>query len=275
VKLRNHYYIDSNKSKCCVYIRKNASSIFKKIIIDLAPKEIKTLSLSHSEIMFKSGNVSLEKARLCCERVFVLRDPAERVISGFLNRLIMKVPTASGAGVGKSIHSTTGMDPLSVTFSNFVSHYLSSGLSKVDSHFATVVSHLGPLNYTKVIFDKYLYDDARWVFGDEIADKYFFIKRNSTGKYVTADVKNAFNIPASELFLMFQASGVLPSKESFMDSNVVATIKKLYSADYDIYTDYISRRSKSGNLPVNIDMTNSKKINSSSKSFRRLLYFLR
>ncbi len=170
----------------------------------------------------------------------------------------MKVPTASKEGVGKSIHSICGRDPLSITFSSFVSDYLSSGLSKVDNHFATVVSHLGPLNYTKVMLDKFLYDDAKCIFGDETADKYFVIKRNATNKCITADLKNAFNIPASELFLMYQSSGVLPAKESFMHSSVVAAIKDLYSADYEIYTDYISRRSRSGNLPVNIDMTNRK-----------------
>ena len=258
MKLRNHYYIDSIRSKCCVYIRKNASTIFKKIIIDLASSKIKALSLSPTQMMFKSGYVSLENARLCRERVFVLRDPTERVISGFLNRFIMKVPTASKEGVGKSIHSICGRDPLSITFSSFVSDYLSSGLSKVDNHFATVVSHLGPFNYTKVMLDKFLYDDAKFIFGDETADKHFFIKRNATNKCITADLKNAFNIPASELFLMYQSSGVLPTKESLMDSSVVAAIKDLYSADYDIYTDYISRRSKNGNLPVNIDMTNKK-----------------
>jgi hypothetical protein len=71
----------------------------------------------------------------------------------------------------------------------------------------------------------------------------------------SVEIRDAANLPASEFLHLFQTKRALPSKSSFMTPDLVSALQHLYSHDQNIYTNYLARRAKNGNRPVNVDMT--------------------
>ena len=234
---------------CVVYIRKNACSALKAMILDdigeTNERKTDTQKMADYRLCTYENSTT---AKICC---FIIRDPLHRIVSGWLNQVVQKVDLTYPE-MFDAITDATSKHPRDVTFRDFLNSYLISG--KINGHFKPVVDHLYPILYTHVLHDKSLYEDARITFGDERAQKFFFRPLNATQLLKSETVKNACNITAGELFDSYKKHAILPSKESFLNINNAKKIQGFYAEDVSIYQSYLKKRNNTSN-PVSMDFT--------------------
>src|SRR5688500_14430029 len=82
--LLGHLAIETTPRVGYCYIRKNACSVFTRLILDLTPgkgeKDIRFLSRHH--------RLDYDDLAECAHVVFVIRDPFERLVSGFVQQVV-------------------------------------------------------------------------------------------------------------------------------------------------------------------------------------------
>lgn len=253
MKLKDHYFLDEERTTVYVYIRKNACSLFKRMILDALPKDKAASNLTDIQMMHRYRAASYREVSRAKRRVFVLRNPIERVVSGFLNQVVLKIDDdypEMFVEMEKQVEKPRG----DVTFEDFVSNYLcAADFSQVNAHFHPVVSHLGDFRYTHVLIDKTMYKDAWAVFGREIADKYFAVRRNDTSKLKSEKTPKAHLISAREILSTYRTEGYLPTKGSFISPDLRVALEKQYAADMTLFSTMMQRRTRRKDAPVGAD----------------------
>lgn len=255
--LKNHYYLDIKKQICGVYIRKNACSTFKKMALAHAAEGnfysdnyIKSEGLSPLQIMKASLSLTLKQAISCRKRVFIIRDPVDRLISGYLNIFVLRL----GRFPDSIPQKITGIELENMNFEGFINQYITLGFDEIDNHFAPLVSHLYPINYNYVMLDSELYNDALIVFGPQTAKQFFKRKMNNTSVFSTLSIPNPTKTPANKLYKFFQEQKKLPAKACFKTPNLISKINQLYKYDVQIYEKYMKDRIKNSNKPISVNM---------------------
>lgn len=253
MKLKNHYYLDQGKTICYAYIRKNACSVFKKLIVDEVAKcrDVHYETIVEAMYHFHVGNV--DAARKAPKRIFVIRDPLERVVSGFLNQIVFKIDTPYPE-MFNVIKTDLGLDPADLTFHTFVEQYLCGlSLAQINAHFHPITVILGPIEYTHVLWDRYLYEDVALVLGKDTADAYFTKPLNSTSKISNYAADDACLLSARDIFETFKSSGKVPDKGSFLCMDAVQDrLRNAYQRDLELYQSYLKHRRSNRNKPVPI-----------------------
>lgn len=246
---KTHYKIDETGHCCIAYIRKNACSGLKAMIID----DIGDL---------EDGKTVAQKMvdyRLCTYedviaaevRSFIIRDPLHRIVSGWLNQVVQKIDRAYPE-MFEGITKATGKDIHDVTFNDFVRSYLTT--KAINGHFSPVVDHLYPVLYTHVLHDASLYEDACVAFGPQRADKFFLRPYNATKSIKSQHLDNAPDIPTREIFSTFKEQSLLPTKESFLNTENIEIIHDIYSQDINIYNLYLDKRNDNSG-PISLDFS--------------------
>ena len=96
-RLNPHFIIDVMGGVGYTYIRKNACSVFKKMILqtsdsgDMDPNRFQ----NPSKFMGAYHRVSIKRMARLEQRIVVLRNPVERIISGYINQFLMHLRTPS------------------------------------------------------------------------------------------------------------------------------------------------------------------------------------
>ena len=246
---QTHFKVDESGKICVVYIRKNACSALKAMILD----DIGDLGAGKTDTqrMAEYRLCNFEEATSARVRSFIIRDPLHRVISGWLNQVVQKIDRAYPE-MFDGITDAVGKHPRDVTFNDFLKLYLTR--KKINGHFTPVVNHLYPMLYTHVLHDQSLYDDARIAFGNDLAQKNFLRPTNATGLLKSEHVEGAYNFTAGEIFDAFKERSILPSKDSFSSPQNIEIINDIYSDDVSVYKSYIKERI--GILgPISIDFS--------------------
>jgi hypothetical protein len=176
---------------------------------------------------------NIDRIKKIKNRVVVLRNPIDRVVSGFVNQYIMRMDRISD--LHKKVQEFTGIDYWKLSFKDFIELYLLKAPDKyLDAHFWKQTSHMAPVNYTHVWLLENLYKDSASLFGVEIATNYFLRKVNSTHNIPRYE-KEAYDLSAKKLFNKFLKKGILPSKDALIFSELREQIEFYYQKDIKLY----------------------------------------
>lgn len=215
------------------YIRKNACSAFKRMIIDTSPHRERFHEFAEPKaFMDKYHRLErLEEINKSDISIFVYRDPLERVVSLFRNKFIAR---EGEIHVFRSYRDLIGKDPNDASFTEFVNNYLGSGDQpfrriRLDPHCFTQHFHLLPIAYSHAIPMKELSHQMYHVLTPATAKLYF-------GKRVNATPSIEYDEPshlasASELRRRFSAGEGMPSLPALVTDELRERILSLYLAD--------------------------------------------
>lgn len=252
---KTHFRIDFGKRGVgYTYIRKNACSLFKKLILATSSSARSDPYRDNHPMKFmgeyhRIAEHSLAKLE---QHVAVLRDPIERVVSGYLSRFVMLLN-------GRSILVDNVENALSrpadeVSFEIFVQEYLARQDGDVDVHLVPQYAYLAPITYSHVLSLETLYEDAVIAFGDRRADRFFAQRVNSTEKFRADNGFDASQQTAKELMERHRQTKKFPSKDNFLTPDLEEQLRKLYRYDIDLWNHFQELRLQAGGGPVALDV---------------------
>lgn len=217
------------------YIRKNACSAFKRLIVGTSDKAEKP-SFKNNTIGFLSLHYKSRYPRdfwAADHTVFVYRDPLERIISVFKNKFIQR----SGAkDMFDSYTRITGLDPENASFHDFVLTYLRPKFAGLDSHVLPQRYHLQPALYSDAIPMTGLYTAMIGIVGQELADEHFKTPRNSSQDNNTYSDIGIEQLPSRILHERYANNKEMPTSQSFMTDEITQRIAQLYKTDASFYS---------------------------------------
>ena len=226
---KGHFFFDvAGHRFAYAYIRKNACSAFKDLICDTSDRS-SFANFDGSQLDFMIEHHKISSADLldsCDTKIFVYRDPYERIISVFVNKFVVQT---GNTAIFKNFRETTNSDPNATSFETFLKQYCRD-FKQRDVHIERQSRHLFPVQYDAGIEISALHADMQGLIGPELADRYFARKVNSST--YGADHSDKSTISAKELHQHYKATGELPSKHAFMRGDLIEVCKRRYAADY-------------------------------------------
>lgn len=217
------------------YIRKNACSSWKKFFVSESPfsKHAKDFS-NPINFMAKYHRVnSLKELKEIDDRIVVLRDPVERLYSGFINQYVMRLNKDRQGVMHEEVSLFLGKKPEEITFEVFLKDYVLKSKDKLNVHFAHQTEHLTDVEYNEKWKLENLYKNSESFFGVDIADRYFKKKRNSTQRIekVEGDFKS---MRLDKVFEIYSADNKLPSMSSLIGDEERFLLREFYKKDYEL-----------------------------------------
>jgi hypothetical protein len=216
------------------YVRKNASSAFKALILD----EIRGgWPVGHDEPLGTRPIDLMDRAararyptdmRGIDHGVFVYRDPFVRIASLYLNKFVQR---RGSDDILASYREVTGERPESASLSDFVHEYLRSDFHLLDLHVLPQRRHMWPIVYTDVVPIHRLHERMSHILGAAVADRYFRVSVNETSGAPSYHDDCAADRPAEELCRIYAADGRLPSVAALLSDPVRKRIAQLYRED--------------------------------------------
>jgi hypothetical protein len=223
-QLRSHFLVDiGGETIAYCYIRKNACSAFKRMILDRAGYEGKWDDALQFLSRFAAPDLAAAKAARW--RIYVYRDPFDRMVSLFRNKLIMQ---EGDRDFLPHFESISGLAAPEATFRQFVTGYLTR--KPGDPHVRSQASHLLPIDYNCISTPETLFADMLAVVGKDLAAKYFAEPVNDSSRALF-DEPSA-DVPVAELRERYAAAGELPASAALGDPELRAIIRRVYRDDY-------------------------------------------
>lgn len=220
------------------YIRKNASTSFKKLFKvmhpGLCPGDIPSLSCMAKYAQVKDLTPE-EIDQSFANKIFIYRDPVERAFSVYKNKLIQQEGAEDLlARLSKAVQRDAGL----LTFNDFVNEYVSlletDRWEDVDGHLYPQSWHLLPITYNKVITMDSLYAEMRELLPEALCNEVFLEPTNSTTKgAVPLEICDA-DCPAVYFQKKYAESKALPTLEQILTPAAEARLREIYADDYRI-----------------------------------------
>lgn len=168
------------------YIRKNACSVFKRIV---------NSKTGGSGISGMKDFQWDRKSRNWDCAIFVYREPFDRIVSAFTNKFIDR---RGNRDIFESFARLTGKNPDTATFRDFV-EYTELPFEKIDPHVWPQKSHLLNIEYTHAININKLNEVMSKDFPS--LSRYFSEKINkSEYRSELGDAKDLVDVPANEIY---------------------------------------------------------------------------
>jgi len=213
------------------YIRKNACTSFKNIIAYYSLHDFKKAG-SRLKGMEKYHRVKAPvQAANVKNRVFVYRDPIERVISVFKNKFIQ----LSGANdIIKNFSEVSGVNVEECSFNGFVENYvmkIAEGVS-IDAHLLPQQWHLLPITYNRAIPLKLIKEGMADMVGEDVANKFFSKPFNATSHSSSFSSSYCGDVSIKDLRNLYISENTFPSSERFLTPRTIGLLKLIYSDDY-------------------------------------------
>ncbi|MDY6895734.1 MAG: sulfotransferase family 2 domain-containing protein [Thermotogota bacterium] len=250
--LNHHFRIDIYGGVGYCYIRKNACSVFKKMIVDTSMK--KTMDVNKDQRMRYMGKyhrVTIRELQQMDITLVVLREPLERIVSAFLNQFVMRLNRKSPE-MHDSIEEKLQIPAEEITFEAIVKSYLTQ--RNINNHFWPQYDHLAPIVYTHACRIESLWEDIFYTLGKDIADQYFRKPINSTSEIKRIDFPDAYQMSSKNLFDNWYNNRVLPTKENFLVPAIRNSLLSIYEKDVALWESYLSARKVKGKQPPSLDM---------------------
>ncbi len=220
------------------YIRKNASTSFKKLFKvmhpGLCPGDIPSLACMAKYALVKDLTPE-EIDQSFANKVFIYRDPIDRAFSVYKNKLIQQDGAEDLlARLSKSVQRDAGL----LTFDDFVNEYVSlletDRWEEVDGHLYPQSWHLLPITYNKVITMDSLYTEMQGLLPKELCDEVFLEPTNSTTKGTVPLAICDADCPAVYFQRKYAESKSLPTLEQILTPSAEARLREIYADDYRI-----------------------------------------
>lgn len=220
------------------YIRKNASTSFKKLFKvmhpGLCPGDTPSLACMAKYAQVRDLTPE-EIDQSFANKVFIYRDPIDRAFSVYKNKLIQQDGAEDLlARLSKSVQRDAGL----LTFDDFVNEYVSlletDRWEEVDGHLYPQSWHLLPITYNKVITMDSLYAEMQELLPKELCDEVFLEPTNSTTKGTVPLAICDADCPAVYFQRKYTESKSLPSLKQVLTPAAEARLKEIYADDYRI-----------------------------------------
>lgn len=239
---KTHFLFSLNGKKFAFcYIRKNACSAFKRLIVDSSPYKNECPATGNPinfMIRFHSENSIINISR-CHYRIFVYRSPVERTASLFINKFVVR---SGPEDIFKDFKLATGLDPQQATFEEFVTLYVARSPSLRDPHVWPQRDHLHNIVYTHAIFIEDLHDQAQILFGDDIARTYFRERTNASHGNVDDSVSHLSRIAAEQLHIRWTMHNTIPAASQLVTPALKSIISECYVSDTDLFERLLRKR---------------------------------
>lgn len=231
-----HFWIAHNgRSIGFCYIRKNACSAFKALVLRESPHR-DALDPALPEFRFLRAHHTAKLGRLarCDHVILVVREPVGRLVSAFRNKFVQG---AGNDSLFASFRAVTGRDPETASFRNFVDHYLARPDATLDKHVRPQADHLMAVHYTDAVTLEHLHAAMLPIFGRETADRYFAVPRNSSRGSDPLEPGAAADLPAGTLHRHYAETGRLPSDAALVLPDLAERCAALYARDAQLYRE--------------------------------------
>ena len=196
IRRRHFRFVAGGRQVAYCYIRKNACSAFKRLICETS--EVANFSeFEGSELAFLDRHHLIRDIATlgaCDLRLLVYRDPYERLVSIYLNKLVAR---SSAEGILKNFAAVTQYGPAWSDLPELRVRILQAFLSAQDVHVYPQSSNLPPIRYDTAIPLSSLHATLfRHLLGASVADRYFAQPTNGT-VYGNAEGEPAIDVPAA------------------------------------------------------------------------------
>jgi hypothetical protein len=221
------------------YIPKNACSSFKKTFGRAQGWLPKGRGGAH-EMKVSWWLAGMRSYRSATEHIVVLRDPWDRVLSGYQNRFLTREDPASAEAMrtGLADRLPAGADRSDVTFAQFLEYLATTPNHRLNEHWRPQSSFLMG-EYSRVIRFDHLDEDT-----DFLSDRGLQLKRvrgHSTSA-LRAEVGTGWGYrPARDLGTLKKSERVLPSRASMYDPELEELVRRRYAADVALWERYRSQ----------------------------------
>ncbi|MCG5535571.1 sulfotransferase family 2 domain-containing protein [Ectothiorhodospira mobilis] len=229
----SHYVFEaSGRRVAYCYIRKNASTAFKRLIVDSSPHR-EALEDCGSRIRFleRYHREDRLKALAACDyRIFVYRDVLRRMASLFVNKFVL---SEGAADISKDVAQRLGRPVEALSFERFVEAYLDGArnVNELDPHVWEQVSHLRPLHYTHAIPLERLEADMASILGRDRAREYFGRKVNVAGAGKGIDAADVASWDVASLRARHGLDGSLPTYAQLLRADLASCLSRIYRRD--------------------------------------------
>lgn len=251
--LRGHYAMGTDPQVGYCYIRKNACSVFTRIIVDNAPEPLGAGEKAFA-LMERACRLRYRDLPGCSRMIFVIREPMERIVSGFVQQVVNRA-LGPYVELDESVQALTGRSRAELSFADFVTRYLGSeDFARINVHFTPQISHLAPILYTDVLEIRSLAADAMQVFGPATAARYFHEPVNAMSQIARHRDPEAWRTPAGELRRRLDATGSLPERADLLAPPLRERLAEIYAGDVALFARYRELRAADPDRPPALDM---------------------
>lgn len=245
----NHYALRAKAPFVYCYIRKNGCSAFKRLFVERSGKAAQR-DPGESEIRFMTRFHRAHDGDIGADypTVLVVRDPFERLVSAFLNQIVMRL-SRDGSEFGWTVEAATGRAIGAISFRELVRGYiLPASPDSLDGHVRPQVRHLAAIRYTHAVPLSHLEEAMASILGEESAATYFGRPTNATAQFPTDKAAGAEDMSAAEIARVFAEKSVLPDKSAFADAKLIEEIDAYYAGDRRLFNDITDRPEPIGPL---------------------------
>ncbi len=212
------------------YIRKNACSAFKRFILRDIHQHPELHALTDIMQMSQIARLrTLREFRGARYRIFVYRDPLQRIASLYTNKFVQQKDCDD---LFRRYQRDVGQDPQQASFIDFIIRYIERPYwFGLDPHVLPQFLHLAPVPYTHAIPVNALHTTMRSLLGESLADAYFQRPHNSTSQFDTYDDDTAPQQTAATLHRIFRNTGAVPAADSLLNDFTRRRLQARYRCD--------------------------------------------
>lgn len=225
----------NNKTIAYAYIRKNGCTAFKNLITSCSEHPVFYDSNSNplQFMLDYHEERSLTALEKCDYRIFVYRDPYDRIASLFLNKIVER---KNAEDLRQSIRSVSDKNPEKMSMYDFVFLYLRSGVDveKLDPHVWPQSTHLYPIKYTNAISIANLKEEMASIVGKDLSQRFFANKSNAASGNVMTNDTDLSKVSAYKLRETLETTGVRPSTRNLIGADESEAIRLIYRYDVEL-----------------------------------------
>ncbi|MFZ0322934.1 MAG: sulfotransferase family 2 domain-containing protein [Actinomycetes bacterium] len=227
-----HLYVYPRIKIAYTYIPKNACSSFKQTFGEAQGWLTEARGSQHDMTVswWMSGLRSYRQAE---ERIVVLRDPWDRLVSGFQNRFLLRDDPVAAHALSHGLAALLGPGKTTddVTFSDFVHYLASTPNRRLNEHWRPQADFLVG-DYTRVIHFETLKRDTRFLRNRDLPLKR--MKGHATSTLRTDLGPGWGHRTVAELRALRAEQRVLPSRASMFDDELEELVGRRYAADVSL-----------------------------------------
>lgn len=228
-----HLYVYPRLSLAYTYIPKNACTSFKRTF-GRAQGWLDPSSLAAHDMRFSWWLRGISAYPRTDERIVVVRDPFDRLLSGYLNRFLMRRDAVAQHAWDTGLATMLGPDAVrgDVTFADFVTYLSRTPSRRLNEHWRPQTDFLVG-SYTRFIRFEHIPEDTGFLAGRGLT------LEQARGHATSTDRRDLGpgwgHRRARRLRRLRRRRGFLPSRESMYDDSLRALVSERYAEDVELY----------------------------------------